>query len=97
MFEPGHKLSAHNAAIGFDIEPHIKNIFGFGNGVWDGGQVHDGIIMKPLNEPDYPPENISIHYEAMNIDENLLAAIRSDPGVQQVSTSPHYEKEKDVN
>jgi hypothetical protein len=97
VFHPGHKLIAHSAAIGLDIEPHIRTIFAFGKGIWEGGRVHDGIIMRPFTEPDYPPEDLTIHYEGKDIDEKLLAAIRSDPGVHQVSFNQYIEKETNVD
>jgi hypothetical protein len=96
VFHPGHKLVAHDAAIGLNIEPHIRTIFAFGKGIWEGGRVHDGVIMKPFTELDYPPADLTIHYEGQDIDEKLLAAIRSDPGVQSVSFSHHIQAETNV-
>jgi hypothetical protein len=97
IFNPGHKLIAHYAAIQYNIEPHIKSIYALGDHTFEGGPVREGIIIRPFNEPEYPPEHLAIHYEGINIDKKLLAAIRSDPGVSSVSFTSHMGKEKEVD
>jgi hypothetical protein len=93
IFHPGHTWIAHSVATVADIEPHIRFIFSFGKDGIEGGRVDGGIVIKPFTEIDYPPKDISIHYDGRDIDDNLLAAIRSDPGVKTVEYIHYIKKE----